>query len=88
MKADLLIIEECNKLKEIDIGSNCFSNDEYTNKTNKTLFQVKNCKELIELNIGNNSFNSILQSIKFLMIVLMIILFSLIMMFAAGGGGV
>ena len=80
MKADLLIIEECNKLKEIDIGSNCFSNEEYTNNTNKTLFQVKNCKELIELKIGNNSFNSILQSIKFLMIVLMIILFSLIMM--------
>ena len=64
MKADLLIIEECNKLKEIDIGSNCFSNEEYTNNTNKTLFQVKNCKELIELKIGNNSFNSIIDLVE------------------------
>ena len=44
--------------------SNCFSNDEYTNNTNKTLFQVKNCKELIELNIGNNSFNSIIDLVE------------------------
>ena len=64
MKADLFIIEECNKLKEIDIGSNCFSYEDHTNNTNNTLFQVKNCKELIELKIGNNSFNSIIDLVE------------------------
>ena len=64
MKADLFIIEECNKLKEIDIGSNCFSYEDHTNNTNNTLFQVKNCKELIELKIGNNCFNSIIDLVE------------------------